>query len=177
MGIMDTINEQIYIMFSIYYYEVFLYKGNIQVGRIVQTVSFSPAFIVDFKRKLAWVIVKDRAFIKGHKIILHYEMDLGIPLQEITEEKVKEVNSVVIKTQSITKLVADITQDQKDKSKNKMITASNLPPHMIFEIFNAHFVTKVLAEKKSTDWGMVLLALIIVIGVLGFIAIFVFGFK
>ena len=74
MGFMQWATEQFYILFSVYYYEVFLYKDKIQIGRIIQAVSFNPVFIVDFQRKLAWTIIKESAFIKGHKLILHYNL-------------------------------------------------------------------------------------------------------
>jgi hypothetical protein len=177
MGFMEYLNEQFYILFSIYYYEVFLYKNNIQVTRIIQSVSFSPTYIIDFKGKRAFLIIAKRGFIKGHKIILHYDIDRAIPLKEIQEVEVKEINENIIENKKVTKLVGDITKEQKEKASPLSITPENLPPHMVFEIMNGGFVTKTLAPPKSTDWTMVILAVCFVIGILGFIGIMVFGLK
>jgi len=176
MGFMDWINEQLYIVFSTYYYEVFLYKDNVQVGRIIQTLNFSPDFIVDFKRKLCWPIIKGVGHIKGHKIILHYKLDFALPLAEVTEENVLEINSALNKIQTITKLTGTFTKEEIAKSKGmSLVTAYNFPPHMLFELFNAHFVTKTLSKGKTTDWTMIVLAICAVIFLLGFMAIMVFG--
>jgi hypothetical protein len=171
------IEEQMYILFSTYYYEVFLYKGKVQVGKIIQALSFSPNYIVDFKRKLAFHILKDRGFIKGHKIILHYDIDRAIPLVEIEEEEITEINSSVIKIKKLIKLSGSITKEEKEKSNPKQISESNYPPHLLFEINNAHFVTKTLAQPKVTDWTLIIGAVIVAVIIIAFMAIVVFGFR
>jgi hypothetical protein len=176
MGFMQFLTEQTYILFSMYYYEVFLYKDNIQVGRIIQSLSFSPDYIVDFKRKLGWIIVKGKGFVKGHKIILHYKLDYGLPLIEVEEEKIDEINSGLVKITKIKKLIGSATKEEKEKSKPiDLITEYNFPPHMIFELINAGFVTKVSQKGKSTDWGFVIMVVAIVAFLIAFMAIIVFG--
>jgi hypothetical protein len=170
-------NEQIFIAFGTFYYEALLYKGKVQIGRIVQSMSYSPLFIVDFDRKLAFFIEAKRGFIKGHKIILHYNIDNAIPLMEREETVVEEINNNLTKTNTKKILAADITKSQKEKSKPIEITEYNLPPSLVFEKFNAHFVVKTVSQPKGTNWEMVLLALIVAITILGFCAIFVFGLK
>jgi hypothetical protein len=175
MGFMDLINEQIYILFSMYYYEVFLYQQNILVGRLIQLVSYNPTYIVDFKRKLAWIIIKDRAFIKGHKIILHYDVDYALPLSEVKSEQIEEVNKNLLRIRQIVKLSGEYTKEEIDKSKNKLITLANYPPHMIFEMQNATFVTKIMSSQKVTDWATITIVIMVVILIIAFMAIMVFG--
>jgi hypothetical protein len=170
-------NEQIFIAFGTFYYEALLYKGKVQVGRIVQSLSYSQIFIVDFDRKLAFFIEAKRAFVKGHKLILHYNIDNAIPLLPRTEIHLEEVNNNLTKTNTKEILSADITKGQKEKSANIEITDYNLPPILVFEKFNAHFVVKTVSQPKGTNWELVLLALIAAVTVLTFSAIFVFGFK
>lgn len=188
MGITDWFNEQMYILFSMYYYEVFLYQNKIQVGRIIQPVSYNPNFIVDFNRKLAFLIVSDRCFVKGHKLILHYNIDFGIPLKETEDNIIEEISENITKTTKVIKLSANITKEEKEKAKpknivkeektsSKTITENNLSPSLIFEIFNAHFVVKTLQKPKSTDWGIVIIAVLIGIVLLGGMAIMIFGLK
>lgn len=176
MGVKEWFNEQLYITFSTYYYEVFLYKEGVQVGRIIQTLSFSPDFIVDFKRKLCWPIIKGVGFVKGHKIILHYNIDHALPLTEASGEEIKEVNSALMKIQTITKLHGKFTKEQWNGSKSmELVNSYNFPPHMLFEMFNAYFVTKTLSKGKTTDWTLIAIAICVVIFILGFMAIMVFG--
>lgn len=178
MGFLSNwFNEQMYIAFGTYYYECLLYKGRVQVGRIVQSISFSPTFIVDFDRKLAFFIEARRGFIKGHKIILHYNIDSAIPLIPREETSVEELNNNLTKTNTNIILSADITKKQKEDSKPIEITEYNLPPSLVFEKFNAHFVVKTISQPKGTNWELVLLALIVAVTILGFCGIFVFGFK
>lgn len=177
MGLMEFINEEMYIMFSTYYYEVFLYKNKIQVGRLIQPISFNPLFIVDFKRKLAFSIIKECAFVKGHKLILHYNIDFALPLTEYEEIETTEINEHLIKTKSITKLSGNITKEQKEKSKPKTLSEYNLPPLLLFEIYNAHFITKTVSKPKTTDWGVVFGGFILAIVIIAFMAIMVFGLK
>ena len=103
----NWINEQTYIAFGTYYYEALLYKGKVQVGRVVQALSYSPIFIVDFDRKLAFFIEARRGFIKGHKIILHYNIDNAIPLLPREETIVEEVNNNLTKTNTKNSLIID----------------------------------------------------------------------
>jgi hypothetical protein len=176
MGIIDFLNEQYFILFSIYYYEVFLYKDNIQVKRIIQTVSFSNAYIVDIKGKKGWPIIQGVGFVKGHKIILHYDIDGGLPLTETNEEHNIELNDTILKIQKISKLSAKVLKEEIKKAYPlNLINVYNFPSTFIFELFNASFVTKILAEKKTTNWTMVLLLLLVIVGILGFAAIMVFG--
>jgi len=177
MGIMAFFEEQMYILFSMYYYEVFLYFNKIQVKRLIQAFSFSPNYIVDFKGKKAFHIIKERAFIKGHKIILHYNVNSAIPLTEIKEEEITEINNNIIKTKKIIKLVGTVTKEDKKKSEPILINDSNYNPSLLFEINNAHFVTKTLAQPKTTDWTMIIGAIILAIIIIAFMAIVVFGFK
>ena len=171
------INEQTYIAFGTYYYEALLYKGRVQVGRVVQALSYSPIFIVDFDRKLAFFIEARRGFIKGHKIILHYNIDNAIPLLPREETIVEEVNNNLTKTNTQIILSADITKSQKEKSMPIEITEYNLPPSLVFEKFNAHFVVKSVSQPKSTNWEMVLLAAIFATVVICLPLIFIFGLK
>lgn len=173
----NWINEQIFIAFGTYYYEALLYKGKVQIGRIVQSMSYSQIFIVDFDRKLAFFIEAKRGFIKGHKIILHYNIDNAIPLLPREETIVEEVNNNLTKTNTKIILSADITKKQKIESSAIEITEYNLPPALVFEKFNAHFVIKTVSQPKGTNWELVLLALIVAVTLLGFSAIFVFGLK
>ena len=177
MSFMDFINEQIYMLFSMYYYEVFLYRNNIQVGRIIQSVGFSPTFIVDFKRKLAFVIVKEYALVKGHKLILHYNVDFGLPLKMVEETQIESFKNGIVKMKTVNKLSGSFTEEQIKKSSPNKITESNLPPHMIFEIFNAHFVTKTLSKPKTTDWFMVALVIGFVVALLGGMLILSWSLK
>ena len=177
MGLSEFINEQLYILFSMYYYEVFLYNNKIQVGRLIQLVSFNPVFIVDFKRKLAWPICEDTGFVKGHKIILHYKLNNALPLTESKETIIKEINNNVVKVKKVIKLSAKVTKEQKTKAGAMVITESNLPPFMIFEMFNAYFVTFTLSKPKNTDWTLIIGALIIAIIIIAFMVTTVFGLK
>lgn len=170
MSVLSWFEEQIYVLFSMYYYEVFLYKNNIQIGRLIQSLSYSQKFIVDFKRKLAFVIVNDRAFIKGHKMILHYNIDNGIPLKVHQEIKIDEINDNVVKTKKVKKFTADIPQSKIKKSENLQITEENLPPSLILEIFNAHFTVKVLAKPKTTDWTIILILACVVVALIALLA-------
>jgi hypothetical protein len=163
MGFMDTINEQIFILFSMYYYECFFYKNKIQVRRIIQSESYNPNYIVDFKRKCAYHIIKDRMFTKGHKLILHFNIDSCIPLESIIEESVIEINSNLLKTVKTSKLVGSVTSKKKKESEPMNITESNYPPHMLFEINNGTFVTKTLSKPKETDWTFVALVIGVII--------------
>ena len=176
MSFTDFLNEQFFILFSIYYYETFLYKDNIQVKRIIQSVGFSNAYIVDIKGKKAFPIIQGIGFVKGHKIILHYDVEGGLPLTETNEEKIIELSDTVLKIQKITKLQATIMRDEIKKAYPKnLINSYNFPSTFVFELFNATFVTKILSEKKGTNWTLVLLVLIGVIGVIMFVLIMVFG--
>ena len=183
MGFIDWINEQIYIMFSMYYYEVFEYLDNIQVGRFIQSLNYNSTYLVDFKKKKSWPIIKGNGFVKGHKIIIHVRLDYAIPLTEIKEVKADEINSSIVKIKEIKKLVGSCTKEEKKKAEpitiNKInvpeITEYNLTPDMIFEFFNAHFVTKIAAKGKSTDWGFVVLVIGVIFFLIAFMAIMVFG--
>jgi hypothetical protein len=176
MGIIDFFTEQFYILFSIYYYEVFLYENKVQVGRFIQALSFNPAYMVNFKRKLAWAIIPNTGFVKGHKIIQHYNLKDALPLLEITEESIKELNWGILQIQKTIKLIADVSEEQINKAKPKvLINSYNFPPHMIFELFNATFVTKTVSSKKGTNWELVIYATLICIGIIAFMLIMVFG--
>jgi hypothetical protein len=174
---MDFIDEQMYILFSQYYFEAFFYKNKVQIARVLQSVSFNSKFLVDFKRKRCYLIEIDRAFIKGHKIILHYDYDEFIPLQEITVTKTEEINNNLIKSTKITKLVGEATIEQKDKTKNKNINQYNFNPEKAFELFNGRFVTLTMSKPKTTDWGMVAIAIVVGVIIIAFMAIMVFGLK
>lgn len=179
MGLMDTINEQMYILFSMYYYEVFVYKGKIQVGKFIQLVSYNSSFFVDFSRKKAWAIIEGSCFVKGHKLIAHCDLDNAIPLMEIEEEEIKEINENIIETVKKTKLVGKVTKEEKKKSEPKLINQYNFAPSLLFELVNAYFVT--LTIKKPSDKWTSILNMIIVICVvaviIAFMAIMVFGLK
>jgi hypothetical protein len=191
MGFMDWINEQIYILFSMRYYEIYLYLNNIQVGRFIQLVSFSPTYLVDFRRKLAWPIINEAFFVKGIRLIGHYKIDYALPLMQSEIVETTEISENIIKTKKVTKLYANITKEQKQKalpilfeelkSKGKIngkeveITKYNLPPHMLFEKFNAQFVTGILSKMKTTDWTMIFIVGFIVIILIAFMLVMVFG--
>jgi hypothetical protein len=173
---MDSINEQIYILFSMYYYEAFLYKDNIQVGRVIQPVSYSSKYLVDKTRKKAYAILNERAFVKGHKLILHYNADYGLPLNEIEETQLTQVNENLIKTRRVKKLIGSFTEEQIRKTNPKIITEYNFSPEMIFEMFNGTFVVKTMSKPKTTDWTYVALAGIVAVIIIALISIAVFGF-
>lgn len=175
MGFIQFITEQFYILFSIYYYEVFLYSNNIQVGRIIQAVSFSPTFIVDFERKKAWPIISNTGFIQGRKIILHYKIEGGLPLTESTEVITEEINDLLIKTKKVTKLTANISSVDKKKGEPIKLNEYNMPATLVFEFYNSHFVTKTIAIKDSTNWTLVIMMLFVVILVIAGALIIVFG--
>jgi hypothetical protein len=191
MGMMDWFNEQIYILFSMHYYEVYLYLGKKQVGRIIQLVSFSPTYIVDFHRKLAWPIVNDAFFFKGNRLIGHYEIDYALPLVETEYKKETELTNNIIQTEKIVKLSGKVSKEQKKMAEPKkliemssigkingkevVITKYNLPPHMLFEKFNAGFVTNVLSKSKGTDWTMVFIVGFVVLIIIVFMLAMVFG--
>src|SRR4030067_1608238 len=119
MAFMDFFYEQMYILLSIYYYEGFIYKNNIQVKRVIQECSFSNDFFVDFKGKKCWLLVKENCFVKGHKIIAHFNEDFCIQLKATEEKYIKEINNSLIKTDTVVKLSAKVTKEDKEKSKNK----------------------------------------------------------
>jgi hypothetical protein len=174
---MGFIEEQMYILFSTYYFEVFLYEGKIQIGRIIQAVSFSPICIVDVKRKLAFPIIPDTWFVKGHKLILHYDINKALPLTESSETKVTEISDNIVKIEKITKLSCNLPKEFNVNGKPIKLTESNFPPHMVFEMFNSYFVTKTLAKPKTTDWTLIVMAVVVAIVILAFMAIMVFGLK
>lgn len=177
MGFMDWINEQIYILFSMYYYEVFVYMGKTQVGRFIQTVRFNSHFLVDINRKKAWIIDREGIYQKGHKLIAHVDLNKAVSLQEFTEEKIEEISANIQKIKKSTKLIGEISDKEKRISKNKKFTESNMNPDLVFEIFNAHFVKKVMADKKGTDWSLVIIAILVAIVIIVFMVIMVFGLK
>jgi hypothetical protein len=181
MGFISFLTEQFYILFSMYYYEVFLYKNQIQIGRFIQSVSFHADYLVDFGRKIAFPILKGKDsenvyFIKGHKLIAHYKIDHAIPLKMVEYQEITELNSGIVKIKTVKKLVGSITKETKEKAlPMKLINEYNLPPHLIFEMFNAGFVTKTNAKPKTTDWTLIIIAIVAVVLILGFMAIMVFG--
>jgi len=189
MAIMEWINEQIFILMSTYYYEVFLYKGNVQIARLVQAVRKSNDFIIDSKRKMAWHILNERGFIKGHKIILHFKLDYGLPLTESIKEQIHEINSLVSISETTKSLSGNFTKEQvknsepislikkKGKINNIEVTEENLPPTLIYEIYDANFVKKALSLSGGTDWSMVIIACIVAIIIVVFMIVMVFGLK
>jgi hypothetical protein len=192
MGFMDWLNEQIYILFSMKYFEVYLYLNKRQVGRIIQLVSYNSTFIVDFKRKKAWPIVIDAFFDKGNRLIGHYRLDYALPLVESEHIEVTEITDNIIQTKKVSKLSGTISKTQKKNaepmklipitSKGKVngkeveITPYNLPPDMLFEKFNAYFVTFTLSKPKGTDWTMIFIGAFIIIVIIAFMLVMVFGF-
>ena len=186
--ISDWLNEQMFILFSMYYYEVFILQGKVQVGRFVQSINYSPTFLISFAKKLGWALNRKKAIIKGHKLIMYVQLDYALPMELLTDIQITELKDNVIKTEKVTKLVTDVTQKQITESENLNIvkvvvidpkygeiTESNMPTHMVFEMFNAYFVTKVLSKPKSTDWGFVIMGIMVCVVIIVLVAIFVFG--
>jgi hypothetical protein len=165
MSFSDWFTEQFYIAFSQRYFELNVYLKDNFAFRIIQPVSFSSNFIVDKKRKKAFPIKMETAKFRGSKIILHADLETGYPLELLTEKKIIDNGATIVKTEIVKKLVGKIPKNERKTTL--AVVKSPISPDVMYKMWQGRFIEKILEELKSTDWGIVLLAAMVVITILG----------